>query len=91
MENIREISEYINKLDSTDEIFEFLTEILTDSEMETLSKRWRILTMLHDGRTQREIAQELGVSLCKVTRGSRIIKNQNAIVTKLIKDRCVHT
>jgi len=89
MENIREISEYINNLDSTDEIFEFLKEILTDSEIETLSKRWRILTMLNDGRTQRDIAQELGVSLCKVTRGSKIIKNQNAIVTKLlIKDHC---
>jgi len=84
MENIREISEYINKMNSTDEIYEFFKELLTDSEIETLSKRWRILKMLKDGKTQRDIASELGVSLCKVTRGSKIIKNENAIVTKLL-------
>ena len=38
----------------------------TESEIETLSKRWRILEMLKDGFTQRDIAKELKVSLCKV-------------------------
>jgi len=43
--------------------------------------------MLNDGYTQRDIAKELQVSLCKVTRGAKIIKNKNSILTKyLIKE-----
>ena len=62
-------------------------EIFTKNELDTLSKRWRILKMLSQGATQREIANSLNVSLCKVTRGSKILKNKNAITTKyLIKE-----
>lgn len=63
----------------------FISELLTESEMETLSKRWRILEMLSEGRTQRDIAKELKVSLCKVTRGSQILKNKKSVVSKYLK------
>lgn len=87
MNSIQEISKLINNINSDVDVFNFLTEILTPAEVETLSKRWRILKMLSDGRTQRDIAKELNVSLCKVTRGSRILKDENAIVSKLIKEK----
>ena len=88
MENIHHIAQIINKLETSDEIQQFFGEILTQSELETLSKRWRILTMLADGFTQRKIARALNVSLCKVTRGAKILKNQDAIATKyLIKEK----
>ncbi len=87
MNSIQEISKLINNINSEVDVFNFLTEILTPAEVETLSKRWRILKMLSDGRTQRDIAKELNVSLCKVTRGSRILKDKNAIVSKLIKEK----
>ena len=69
---------------SKNEIYNFLLEILTASEVETLSKRWRILKMLKAGKTQREIAKELNVSLCKVTRGAKIIKNPKSVVSKIL-------
>ena len=84
MNEIREIAELLSKMESADEIFAFLKEILTESELSVLSKRWRILKMLSEGKTQRDIAKELSVSLCKVTRGSKICKSPNAIVNKLI-------
>ena len=84
MENIQTISKVLSKLNSDKEVFEFLNEVLTKSELETLSKRWRILKMLKNSSTQREIASELKVSLCKVTRGAKILKNQNAIVKKFL-------
>ena len=86
MDNIKEISKIISKIRTDKEAYFFLKEIMTDSELATLSKRWRILKMLSDGRTQRDIAKELNVSLCKVTRGSKILKDKNAIVTNLIKE-----
>ena len=84
---IEDISAVIRMLDSEENICNFLLEILTEAEVETLSKRWRILKLLAMGKTQREIAQDLKVSLCKVTRGSKILKNEKSIVTKfLIKE-----
>ncbi len=85
---MNEIFEIINKLKSPKEISQFFGEIFTDNELKTLSKRWRILKLLAKGETQRQIAQDLNVSLCKVTRGSKILKNKNAITTNfLIKEK----
>ena len=84
MEDLKEIAKAISKLDGEKEINRFLVELLTKSEAEVLSKRWRILNMLKEGITQRQIASELNVSLCKVTRGSKILKDKNATITKLL-------
>ena len=83
MENILEISRKIKELKSDKEIYNFLLEILTESEVATLSKRWRILKMLKAGRTQRDISKELQVSLCKVTRGAKILKQKNSVIANL--------
>ena len=80
--NIREITNFILKLRSREELMAFLKEMLSESEIATLSKRWRILSMLAEGRTQRDIVKELNVSLCKVTRGSKILKDKNSVITK---------
>ena len=84
MSIIEQISENIINM-SQKEIIEFFKEIMTKSEITTLSKRWRIIEMLSEGRTQREIAKELGVSLCKVTRGAKILKKQNSVTKKIIE------
>lgn len=85
MESIKEISKTIKSIESVKEIQNFLLEILTESEVETLSKRWCILKMLEQGKTQRDIAKALNVSLCKVTRGSKILKDKNSVIRKYIK------
>ena len=85
MNDIEQISDVIRDLRSSKEIYNFMTELFTEAELSTLSKRWRILNMLNNGSTQREIAKELNVSLCKVTRGAKIIKNKNAVITKFLK------
>lgn len=88
MNLINEISEIVAKLETSVEVEQFLNEVLTESEIETLSKRWRILKLLKDGVSQREIAKDLGVSLCKITRGSRLLKNENSITARyLIKEK----
>lgn len=87
MENIQEISKIVKNLHTEAETTTFFKELLTESEIETLSKRWRILSMLKAGSTQRDIAKELQVSLCKVTRGAKILKDKNSILAKyLIKE-----
>ena len=85
MESIKEISKILKNIESSKEIQNFLLELLTESEVETLSKRWRIVKMLIGGKTQRDIAKELNVSLCKVTRGSKILKNKDSVISKKLK------
>ena len=78
MKNIKKLSELVKTINTTAEIEAFFSELLTPSELKTLSKRWQILEMLKNGHTQREIAKDLQVSLCKVTRGAKIMKNKNS-------------
>lgn len=84
IDELKEISTHLSNM-SVDNDYHFLLEILTPTEISTLTKRWRILKMLKEGYSQREIAKELNVSLCKVTRGSKILKNTQSICSKLIK------
>lgn len=78
---IRQLASVINDISNVDDVYRFLKELFTNAELSDLSKRWRILTMLNDGYTQRKIAQELKVSLCKVTRGAKIIKNKKSVTS----------
>ena len=85
MNDLENLSQTMAKLKDGKEIHGFLKELLTESETNVLSKRWRILNMLNSGATQRQIVKELNVSLCKVTRGARILKDKNAVITKILK------
>ena len=84
MENLNEISGLIAKMSEAD-VCKFLEEILTPSEVSTLTKRWRIMKLLSQGVSQRVIARDLNVSLCKVTRGAKILKDENSVSRNLIK------
>lgn len=81
---LSEIIEVIKNLSDESEITGLLSDLFTETELKTLSKRWRILKMLSEGETQREISKQLKVSLCKVTRGAKILKDSKSIVTKCI-------
>ena len=39
----------------------------------------------HVNSSLKEISKELQVSLCKVTRGSKILKNKKSVITKYLK------
>ena len=60
-------------------------ELLTESERHDLVLRWKLLKMLRDGIPQREIASRLHISLCKITRGAKILKDEQSVVRKLLE------
>ncbi|MFA4945543.1 MAG: Trp family transcriptional regulator [Lentisphaeria bacterium] len=51
-----------------------LDGLLAPPELEDMCKRWRLLQLLEQDVPQRQIARELGVSLGKIARGSRLLK-----------------
>ncbi len=61
-------------------------EIFTPSEIDTLTLRWQLLKDLYEGKTQRKIAAEHKISLCKITRGSKLLKAKGSYLKKVLDD-----
>ncbi|MBW2655760.1 MAG: transcriptional regulator [Deltaproteobacteria bacterium] len=80
----RQLLEVISSIDNFDDLNCFFEDIFTPAELEDISLRWKLLKDLHNGLTQRKIAEKYGISLCKITRGSKILKNKNSVVLKVL-------
>ena len=63
----------------------FLRQILTGDELKAVGSRWQLVRMLRAGRSQRDISRSLGLSLCKITRGSRELKKKDGAFLKVLK------
>ena len=81
----RELLKAVASIDDLDELEQLFEEILTPGELADLSLRWKLLTDLNRGMTQRKIAEKYSISLCKITRGSKILKQDNSMVLKILK------
>lgn len=74
-EALRELCRVIAALRRPKEVEGFLRALLTPAERARIALRWRLVCLLETGMNQRAIADKLGVSLCKITRGSRELKH----------------
>ena len=63
---------------------DFLKALLTPQEYNAVAARWALVRLLDKGMTQRKIAETLGLSLCKITRGSREMKKEESSFRKMI-------
>lgn len=79
-----QISEVFAAVDDPAEIREFFTCLFTPSEIREFSLRWALVNEMVNGKTQREIARRFGMSLCKITRGSRELKRENSPFKRMI-------
>jgi TrpR family trp operon transcriptional repressor len=84
MPRTHEIIDVFTKVTDTKMMRRFFNEIFTPAEIQDIALRWRLMKMLHEGNTQRDIAQRLGISLCKITRGSKVLKARNSISKKIL-------
>jgi TrpR family trp operon transcriptional repressor len=62
----------------------FLRQLLTPEELKDIGLRWSLVRLLHQGASQRDIARRLGVSLCKITRGSRELKRKDGAFRRVL-------
>ena len=79
------VAEVLASITSPTEMRSFLKELLTPGEVRDITLRWRLLEQLAAGETQRKIAEELRISLCKITRGSKILKQKGAVTASVLK------
>lgn len=78
------LAEAIASLRQPAKIASFLQELLTPGELHDLGLRWELVELLAVGMSQRQIAAKLGISLCKITRGAKILKKRNGAVAELV-------
>lgn len=88
-ENIQEICKIISELNNKEEVEQFLNELLTQSELSDIEQRWNILKQLNNKESQRNISKNLSVSLCKITRGSKILKDEKSMIGKILLDNAL--
>ncbi|AEC01532.1 Trp family transcriptional regulator [Parasphaerochaeta coccoides] len=71
----------------TEKMKQLLDELLTPHEKKSVLLRWNLMNDLYQGMPQRGIASKYGISLCKVTRGSRILKQKDSYSRRLLSDK----
>ncbi|MCD4675834.1 MAG: trp operon repressor [Desulfobacula sp.] len=79
-----ELLKVISSINNLDDLSRFFEDIFTPAELDDISLRWKLLKDLHKGLTQRKIAEKYGISLCKITRGSKILKNKDSLVLEVL-------
>lgn len=72
-------------LSSPEEVQGFLQELLTANERRDIALRWHLLELLNAGISQRKIAEMLGISLCKITRGSKLLRDEKSVARRKLK------
>jgi len=81
----KELVEILKQPRTTEEWDALLHDLLTKKERESLAERWQIIKLLASGMPQREIAERLGVSISKITRGSRALQEGCGGFVKALK------
>ena len=81
--NITELTYALAKTNDSNLIGDFLYCLLTPAEIADIAARWALVKALRQKIPQREIAKDLGVSLCKITRGSKELKKTDSAFARI--------
>jgi TrpR family trp operon transcriptional repressor len=84
-EQIAELCKVLAVTGDREMLESFFYCLLTPAETADIASRWALVKALREGKTQREIAKDLGVSLCKITRGSRELKKPGSGFRRILE------
>ena len=73
--SLTDLATVLARLDEPQAIERFLEDLLTPAEIQAVTERWAIVRALAAGKTQREVALSLDVSVTTVTRGNRQLQH----------------
>lgn len=79
MQEMRELAQVFTDITDVKTMESFFEEIFTEAERKDLALRWQLMKMLNQKKPQREIASLLRISLCKITRGAKIVKDPESV------------
>lgn len=84
MDNLEELVEIFSKETDKQNMRKLFKEILTPAELTDVAKRWYLMKEIYKGTSQRKIAQDMEISLCKITRGSKVLKDTDSQFRKIL-------
>lgn len=84
-ESIAELAVALARTQDAELVAAFLGSLLTENELREVADRWALVRLMDEGLSQRKIAERLGLSLCKITRGSRELKRRNSPFKHMIR------
>lgn len=84
MDRIEEIAQTLARINDRQILVDFFRSLLTEKEIHDISSRWELVKQLDEGISQRQISSQLGLSLCKITRGSRELKKKSSAFKQVI-------
>jgi Trp operon repressor len=64
-------------------MYDFLEDLFTEKELKDITERVQILRLLKQWKTQRDIAEEMKISVTTVNRGAKVLKNKNSAFNDL--------
>lgn len=82
-ESLKEICHILNSSDKKT-AFDFIECLFTPAERKDIANRWLLVKEIDKGTTQREIAKKFGMSLCKITRGSKELRKPDSAFRKIL-------
>jgi len=85
--NLSELAHTLAKSGDARFIKNLLRCLLTPSETADIAARWALVKALKQKVPQRQIAKDLGISLCKIVRGSRELKKPGSAFQKIATAR----
>ena len=90
LQALDQIAGILAKIEDRRLIREFLICILTKYEIKEIAGRWELVKLLNEGMSQRRIAEQLGMSLCKITRGSKELKKRDSAFKTVLDSYVEH-
>lgn len=82
--SLDEVCQLLSKNNDPAFIRDFFECLFTKAELDEFAKRWVLVRELDQGVTQREIARKYGMSLCKITRGSKELKKEDSAFRRML-------
>jgi TrpR family trp operon transcriptional repressor len=86
VKTIKEIARVLTEIDNPVLMEDLLGCLLTKNELREIAGRWELVKLLERGFSQRKVAHELSMSLCKITRGSKELKKKNSAFKKVLDE-----
>jgi len=83
-QSFRELCMLVAESDDPDFIYDFFVCLFTPAERKDFANRWLLVKEMDKGTTQREIASMFGMSLCKITRGSKELNKPDSAFRKML-------
>lgn len=83
-DSFSELCRLLSECSDREFLEDFMKCLLSPAERDDFGKRWLLVKALDEGKTQREIAKEFGMSLCRITRGSKELKKEGSAFRKML-------